>query len=154
MGLIAQMHLRMMMAILLLLFIPVLASCKTVYTTKHFSFPPGSMPHQNDWQYVCLVVVSSKQPPITKISQKNIQIKIYDKNKGSFLDDSFKVTSASIRVNYGWEKFDEIQIELLEVGNEYARDSYNQDLLRTGPKRLLELKYQYNKESKRFERVN
>lgn len=136
------------------LMLPVFASCNSVYTTKHFSFPPGSKPHENDWQYTGMVIISSNQRPITEKSKKIIRITIYDKNKKYFLNDEFKVTSASIRANCVWENFEKIQIELLEVGNEYTKDAYNQQLLKTGPKLLFLLTYRYDQKNKVFKRVN
>ncbi|OAD20935.1 hypothetical protein THIOM_003325, partial [Candidatus Thiomargarita nelsonii] len=115
---------------------------------------PGSKPHENNWEYKALVVVSSNQSPITKKSKKNVQIKVFDKSKITFLKDDFEFISASIGVNVVWETFKEIRVEFIEVGNEYAKDSYNEQLLKSGPNRLLELTYQYDQESNKFKRVN
>lgn len=153
MDLFARVTPRKILAICALLMLPLFTSCNSVYTTKHFSFPPGSKPHENNWTYTGLVIVSSSQSPITKKSDKNIKIRIYDKNKIIYLNDDLEFNSASVRANIFWDTFEELRIELFEVGNEYAKDSYNQDLLRTGPNRLFELMYQYDNESKRFKRV-
>ena len=150
MVILAKIQFRIMITTFVLLMIPSISSCNNVYTGKHFSFPPESNPHENNWQYAGQVIVSSNQTPITKKSKKNIQIKIYDKNKTVFLNDDFQFISASIDTNVLWEKFEEIRIELFEVGNKYAKDSYNQRLLKAGPKSLLILKYQYDRKKKKF----
>ncbi|MBU1342366.1 MAG: hypothetical protein KKE44_24965 [Proteobacteria bacterium] len=143
---------KMMVCVILIL--PIIFSCSNEYTTQHFSFPPGSMPSENNWEYTALTIVSSKQKPITKKSKKNVRIKIYDKNKTIFLNDTFKFVSASIRTNVEWKEFKEIRIKLFEVGNKFSEDTYNKNLLKSGPNSLLELTYQYDQESKQFKRVN
>jgi hypothetical protein len=130
-----------------------LSACQTEYTTQHFSFPPGSKPHEDNWEYTALIIVSSRKRPITKRSKKNIQIKVYNKSKAIFLDDNFEFISASIEANIVWEKFEEIRVGLIEVGNKYADDQYNKQLLKSGPKSLLELTYKYEHETKKFKRV-
>ena len=130
-------------------------SChKVEYTGQNFSFPPGSKPHENDWEYMTQVLVSSYTTPITKKSKKNVQIKIYDKNKTFLLRDKFEFICASIDATAVWEKFEEIKVDLLEVGNQFAEDDYNKKLVKFGPNKLLSLTYHYNPEEKRFERSN
>lgn len=124
------------------------------YTTKHFSFPPSSKPHENDWQYTALVIVTSKQRPITNKSKKKVEITIYDRSKNIYLDEYFEFDSASIDANVVWEKFDEFRVELVEVGNEFAKDDYNKKLLTSGQNELLKLTYKYNQEDKKFKKSN
>ena len=47
-----------------ILILPIFASCSTEYTGQYFSFPPGSKPHENNWEYTMVVVVSSSKSPI------------------------------------------------------------------------------------------
>jgi hypothetical protein len=146
----ANIQTRKFLFVLVALMLPIFISCQTEYTTQHFSFPPGSKPHENDWEYTVLVIVSSSENPITKRSKKNVQIKVYNRSKATLLNDDFEFMSASIDANVVWEKFEEIRVELLEVGNEYAKDPYNKQLLKSGPNRLLELRYRYEQENKKF----
>jgi hypothetical protein len=120
------------------------------YTTQHFSFPPGSKPHENDWQYSALVIVSSNKSPITKKSRKYVKIKVYDKYKANLLTDEFEVLSASITAKVVWDKFDELNIELFEEGNEFADDDYNKSLVSHGPKKLLNKSYKYNLKDRKY----
>lgn len=135
-------------ALILLIF----ASCSTEYTGQYFSFPPGSKPHENNWEYKAAILVSSKKKPITKKSKKNVQIKVYDKNETIILNDEFEFVRASISAKVVWEKFGKIDVELIEVGNEYSKDSYNSDLLESGPNSLIKLIYEYDPQDKKFKR--
>ncbi len=139
-------------AMLILLFA---SSCSgSEYTTQHFSFPPGSKPHESSWQYMALVIVSSDESPITSKSKKVIEIKVNDRSNTVFLDDNYEFICASLRANVVWEKFEEIKVELFEVGNEYAKDLYNKQLLKSGPNRLLVATYQYDQKHNKFNRID
>ncbi|MBU1053430.1 MAG: hypothetical protein KKC46_06320 [Proteobacteria bacterium] len=139
-------------ALIMLLF--AISCTGSEYTTQHFSFPPESKPHENDWQYITLVIVSSDNSPITYKSEKVVKIKIHDQNNNIFLDDDYRFTCASVRANVVWDKFEEIKIDLYEVGNKYAKGSYNEQLLNVGPTRLISLIYQYDKKNNEFKRTN
>lgn len=129
--------------------------CKgPIYTTQHFSYPPGSKPHENDWEYTMMIITFSKRAPITKKSKKVVKIKIYDKNKTIFLDEDFNFSCASVSADVSWLEFEKIKVELFEEGNKFSKDQYNQDLLKSGPKRLLELTYRYDHEDKKFKKTN
>lgn len=46
-----------------------LYSCARSYSGQDFSFPPGSKPHENDWIYLCKIIVSDpfgKRPIVGK----------------------------------------------------------------------------------------
>lgn len=129
------------------------ASCQTEYTTQHFSFPPGSKAHEQGSKCILLVIVSTSQTPITKKSGKKVKIKIYDKNKRILLDDGFDFISASIKANVVWNDFDNIHVELTEIGNKFSEDNYNKKLIKHGPAELIILNYKYNKQSNVFERA-
>lgn len=132
----------------------VLASCRTEYTTQHFSFPPGSRPHENTWTYAGLVVVSSGHSPIAERSRKSIRIRIYDKARTDLLDDRVECDCASVDASVVWQTFDDFEVELIEVGNPYLDDPYNTHLLKTGPRSLFKLKYRYSELGGRFERAS
>jgi hypothetical protein len=136
------------------LILPIFTSCSTEYTGQYFSFPPGSKPHENNWEYKAVVIVSSKEKPITKKSKKNVQIKVYDKSETLILNDEFDFVRASIDAKVVWEKFEKIDMELIEVGNEYSNDPYNTDLMKSGPNRLVKLIYEYDPQDKKFKRRN
>ena len=139
--------------ILLTVMLLTLISCQKEYTTQHFSFPPGSKPHENDWSHTALIIVSSDESPITKRSQKKVDIKVYDKNKETLLDASFEFISSSIAANVEWEKLEDLKIELFEVGNKYAEDKYNTELIKSGPKKLMKINFRYNQKREKFEKV-
>jgi hypothetical protein len=120
------------------------------YTTQHFSYPPGSKPHDNNWQYTALVIVSSHKSPISKKSRKYVKFMVYDKNKKNFLTDEYEFNSASITAHVVWVTFDELNIELFEVGNEFADDDYNKILIERGPNILLKILYKYDQKDKKY----
>lgn len=127
-----------------------ITSCKTEYSTQHFSFPPGSLPHEDDWDYTAVIIVSSSESPITKKSKKNVQIKVFDNKKNQFLNKKYDIVSASIYANVVWEEFENIRVKLFETGNEYAKDAYNKKLLLSGPFCVMDLKYGYEEKDKQF----
>jgi hypothetical protein len=132
-----------------------LLSCRTEYSTQHFSFPPGSKPHENDWKYTGLVIVSSRHSPIAARSKKHIRIRIFDKARTEFLDDSVECDCASVRANAVWQTFDDFAVELVEVGNPFREnDPYNADLVKTGPRHLFTLRYRYSEQAGGFKQVS
>ncbi len=150
--LVAVLH-RRVWPIALLIALPLVGSCRTEYTGQYFSFPPSSKPHEGDWQYTALVTVTSGHTPISDKSSKKVNVKVYDKNEKVFLNDDFKFVSASIRATVAWDDFEELTVELTEVGNEYAKDNYNRELVRAGPNKLLAVKYKFDPEDKKFKKV-
>ncbi len=52
-----------------------------------------------------------------------------------------------------WQRFQEIDISLQEVGNEYTEDDYNKALLAEGPRQLARLRYVFNKSTSQFDRL-
>lgn len=127
-------------------------SCNgSVYLYKAFTFPPGSLPHEDKWQYSGKVIVSSNESgPLAKKSKKKVQIKVTDRKENIMLSDDFSFVSANIEATVTWDKFDEIDIILSEVGNQYAEDQYNKDLLKNGPRQLACLKYRFDTKLGRF----
>lgn len=144
-------RLRVSLIIGLLIMFPFTLSCSgSEYTTRYFSFPPGTKPHENEWQFMTLVIVSSNQKPIAKKSRKKVKIRIYDKNKTDLLNEDFEFVSASIDAKVVWNTFKEISVELVEVGNKFADDPYNEQLLKAGPNSLLKLTYKYAQNDRKF----
>lgn len=101
-----------------------------------------------------LVTVSSNVAPITDKTKKIVRIKIYDKSNNVFLDEEYEFTCASVRANVAWSEFEKIKVDLDEVGNKFAKDSYNDQLLKSGPNRLIELTYRFDQTSNKFQRTN
>jgi hypothetical protein len=132
----------------------VLSSCRTEYTTQHFSFPPTSKPHEGNWEYTGLVVVSSTRSPITERSRKRIRIRIYDKAGTDLLDDSMGCDCASIRASAVWEKFDDFELTLVEVEKPVRADHNSGQVEESAHRELFKLKYHYNQQGKRFEMVS
>jgi len=141
--------------ILIILSVGIAGCNEKMYSFHSFSYPPNSMPHEDNWEYLGKVVVSSKEKgPLTQKSEKNVKITIVDKNKNVYLSDELKIISAYIEPSITWYNFEKIQIILFEVGNEFSKDAYNQNLIKKGPNRLESLKYAYDPEIKKFKRAD
>lgn len=135
-----------------LLIILSFAGCKgAVYSGQYFAFPPDSKPHENNWDFLGEVIASTKESgPFSQKSLKKIQIYIIDKNKRKLLSDEFHFKCGGIESSIQWETFEKIQIRINEVGSAYVEDAYNKQLLKTGPRLLLDLHYIYDDLSKKF----
>lgn len=100
------------------------------------------------------IIVSSDKSPISIRSEKRIKIKIQNKSNTLLLNEDFDFTVATVRANVAWDKFETIRVELFEQGNEFAKDPYNTELLKSGPNTLLKLTYHYDQKAQKFKRVN
>lgn len=155
MGFLAHVSLRLALITGLLVIFSFTLSCSgSEYTTHHFSYPPGTKPHENEWQYMTLVTVTSKQSPITKKSRKKVNIQVYDRNKTTLLNEDFEFVVASIDAKVVWNKFEELSVELDEVGNKFAEDTYNVHLVKSGPNKLLKLTYRYDQQLRIFRKAS
>jgi hypothetical protein len=132
-----------------------LGSCRnTSYSFRAFSYPPGSQPHQDNWEYSGTVVVTSQEKgSLSKKSAKSVYIVVKDKSKRTYLSDRLEFHCGQIDSSIKWDKFEELEIILYEVGNEFADNEYNKELLKKGPIRLCLLKYRYDSASREFERA-
>ncbi len=139
---------------LLFILLFLLTSCVEHYTGQFFSFPPGSKPHTNDWLYLGDITITSDKLPLTAKSNRNVNIKINDKNKRLFLNEDLTFNCASIRANIVWNEFEKIIIELYEEGNPYSEDEYNKQLIISGSNHLITLIYKYDPKNKKFIRDN
>ena len=131
-----------------------ISGCRGVdYYGKYFSYPPGSKPHEKNWEYRGLVYVYTRKGPLIYKSKKNVEIGIHDKEGDKLLDDKYTFNCAFIKAAVVWEEFEDLQISLFEEGSKSAEDAYNKELLKKGLVLLIELKYKFNEETKKFERV-
>ena len=122
-----------------------LAACSGSYSGYHFSYPPGSEPHENNWTHLGKILVWDPYGKgTTDRAEKKVEITIVDKNKKNILRHKIKQTSASISQEVYWEEFGRITIKLFEVGNKYAEDQYNKHLVEQGPKHLITLSFSWD----------
>ena len=85
-------------------------------------------------------------------NEKTIFIRVKDKSHKIILDEEFEVTAASVRGKVSWKDFEKLEVEVMEVGNQFAKDPHNEALLKNGPNRLLALTYGYDVTRKVFTR--
>jgi hypothetical protein len=134
----------------------VLSACNgTPYSFMLFSYPPNTRPHDDGWQYLAKVAVfSEKQGALTNRTKKNIHISIIDRKKRVYLTHTLQVVSANVGSTFRWDRFEEMHVDLLEVGNEFADDAYNRMLLKSGPNVLARLTFTYDASLEQFKIVN
>ena len=132
----------------------IIHGCKQgTYSFTAFSYPPKSQPHENDWEYLGKVlVISQKEGPLTQKSAKSVRITVENKNKKTYLSDELSFVCGSVESVVHWDRFGEIEIILSEVGNDFAKDVYNRQLIDKGPRLLVRLKYVYEPDLKEFRR--
>jgi hypothetical protein len=119
-----------------------LCSCSRSYSFQAFSYPPGSKPHETNWTYLLKVISWDPRGmhPVER-GKRDIDIIINDKTKNTILEDKIELESASIRSEVRWTNFERLTLDIYEVGNEYANDSYNKKRIAKGRKLLKTLIY-------------
>lgn len=123
----------------------------TPYSGQAFSYPPGSKPHEDNWEYSGRVIVTSRQKgSFAKKSKKIVYIVVKDRNKHKHLSDKMRFECGSIEASITWDQFEILEIILYEVGNKFEDDDYNKELLKKGPVLLVHLRYTYDYKSKEF----
>lgn len=137
-----------------LVLVMIISGCKGVaYTTTYFSYPPNTKPHEDNWEYLCKIVVSSREPgPLTKQSEKTVRISVVDRQERILLEDKMEFNCAGIETSASWAAFPEIDIVLVESGDNLV-SKYNDDRGKAEHRRdLFELKYLYDPKKKKFNR--
>lgn len=125
------------------------------YSTKFFSYPPKSKPHENNWQYFgSIKMVSSKKGAFSILSDKTVYLSIKDRNNKNYLSDKIQFECGGIKASIKWDQFDTLEITLNEIGSKHVNDNYNKQLLKKGPNCLKHLIYKYDSELKKFGRNN
>jgi len=133
----------------------VIVNCRgSVYSFYAFSYPPSSKPHEDNWEYLGKVIVASNEVgALSKKSKKGVQIIVVNKLKQTVLSDDLKFVCGSIDAKIIWQQFEEIEITLYEIGNPYAEDEYNKELIVKGPNRIAHLEYLFDNVSKKFKKI-
>lgn len=120
-----------------------------------FTFPPDSRLDEDNWEYVGEVNSLTKaEGSLFNRTLKQVSIRVWDRSDSLLLDDNYDLNCGSVDANITWDTFDLLEVELLETVKEYVGDPNNPKLMELGPQRLLELKYRYNQDTKKFLRVD
>ncbi len=122
------------------------------YTVQYFCFPQSASIEAGTCDFVTEMRVSSSKGKIVAKNDKTISIRVKDKSHKIILDEEFEVTAASVRGKVSWKDFEQLGVEVMEVGNQFAKDPHNEALLKNGPNRLLALTYGYDVTRKAFTR--
>jgi hypothetical protein len=143
---------QIVVALILMLFV---VGCTSQYALQAFCFPPGSKPHEDNWEYLGMIVTETSSPgSMFAKNPKHVKIRIQDKNKRSLLDDNYDFSCGYVKANISWDTFDVLVVKLVETDSEHFVDAYSQKLGEPEPQPLVDLKYRYNQETKKFERTN
>lgn len=138
-------HILYLFIVVLLLSVINTSCGKIDYTVQVFTFPGGSRIHQNNWTHMLEIVVKSKHTPITDRSSKDITIKVIDRLNNILLEKHYNLFCASVKASVRWDKLDSLELKLIEVGNEFAKDQYNKKLLINGPNELVQMSLIYDR---------
>lgn len=142
---------RLILRLTTLLSIALMFACsQSEYTMQYFTFPVETQPHNNNWEYIGKIKVASNKKPITTKSMKMVELTIHNKSDDVLLKEVFEFNGASIRGEVSWKTFEKLNITLFEVGNKFANDSYNKNLIIKGPKLLITKSYHYNSKNREF----
>ena len=80
----------------------------------------------------------------TEKGERKIQIIITDKNKTNVLREELVLESASIKSKIKWDNLESLTLDLYEIGNQFAEDHYNKQLIKEGPRHLITLSYEWD----------
>lgn len=124
------------------------------YTSQLASYPPGSDPATRDWQYRMAIDAATYGQTVLR-NTKRVRVTIRGSDWDLLLDDRFQLTSASIRAKIAWKQPDYVEVRLFEEGNEFTadRDSYNEELVASGPRELETLAYRRDPGTGKFRRI-
>lgn len=117
-----------------------------------FGFPQGTR-YDDPARRYSMNVTWSSDAPITLKGKKAVVVTISDDKTGrELLQEQFEVVSTDLDASAKWNEFDHVELELFEEGAEsYADDPYNAALLKSGPRLIRTLRYEYDSSTKRFE---
>lgn len=88
----------------LLFVVSLLTSCSESYATQHFSFPPSSQPHANDWEYQGMVAMP--------VRSSEIRVTVVDRERRELLSDTVQVGTGSWSASAQWLQRERFSVEL------------------------------------------
>ncbi len=136
------------------------SSCSNEVTTfKVFNYAAGGNENTNEWEYRCLVKVSTNASgPFSQKSKKRVEIIVIDKDENIFLQKTYHFERADIVSRVNWKSFERLKIFLNEKGysglEEQYLDNYMRVLLEKGSVPIATLNFEYDESKKEFIEVN
>jgi len=79
-----------------------------------FSYPPGSAPHEYNWEFSG-AIYTYYYDPISTPSNKRFWITIHDRKDRQYLDDEFHIYGGQIWSMEEWNVFDSLLIMFYDV---------------------------------------
>lgn len=150
------------LAVMSLLTIAIFAlfGCKGVHflETGAGYYPAGATYADYDYEAV-LYTETSDSGSMYDLQDKAVWIRVEDQAGKRFLNDKIEVRACMVEGTAVWSPFEDLAVELVEVGYERQgaeasrNDPYSVALARSGPRTIATLRYHYNEEKKRFEKV-
>ena len=147
--------------IIILLIVSIfIINCKPIVSDgRFFSYPKGTSPFENNWQYRMYVGIESQREGIFGKAKRIVKLFVTDKNKNTLLKEEYKIERISFYTppvfDAVWDDYKALTINVSERGNPRPdiKDEYNDLLLKNGPKLLLELQYEFDKNNKCYKKV-
>jgi hypothetical protein len=124
-----------------------MCGCIRGWSGKIFSYPSGSRIECGDWTHRGGVIETDPFCNPYGRQRRAVRIWICDRQKHVLLDDRFTVVSGWTEGVVEWKDFTNLVITLLEKGNEYAtrnNNAYNEELLRSGPRPIMTVRYTFD----------
>ncbi len=140
------------LGVLLALIAPLLSGCGVLHATQEASYPPGSEPRDEDWEYL-LTVDATTRTTFAEFSEKQVLITVADAQGEQLLEDELVFNCGLIDIETVWDERDTIHVDLLAVAAEDAEDPYNRKLEERGPLLLARLKYEFDDDAGEFVRT-
>ena len=82
-----------------------------------FSYPPGSKPHESNWEYIGQITVWHPGAPVER-GKKKLRVSIKDKNDKILLNETHKIFGGIFKHVVSWERFENIKITTTEESSE------------------------------------
>lgn len=123
-------------------------------------YPPGTT-YMTDWKYEAVLYVETAEPgTMYRLQDKKIWIRVDDREGKRLLDDKVELRCCMVEGKASWSEFETLEIVLYERGLERATgenvpldDPYSVALAKSGPRKMVTLKYRYDEKKRRFEKV-
>ena len=131
------------LGVLFALLAPLLSGCGVLHATQEVSYPPGSEPRGEEWEYL-LTVDAATRTTFAEFSEKEVLITVVDAEGELLLEDEHVFNCGLIDIEAVWDEYDTIHVDLLAVAVEDAEDPYNRKLEEQGPLLLARLKYEFD----------
>lgn len=108
-----------------------LSACTESFSAQHFSFPPGSKPHEKNWELSGVIIMPH--------DKTQVRIEVVDRADRNWLQDTIDVTTEITRARVEWSRRERFTVLLFESSGDLQTP-------------VLVIVYKLNKDSTAFRR--